>query len=249
MKEVAAVYFLLGLFSICYYAYIVYYTKKFNSTFSRFWVASGILYIILGTIVKMAPNWMYYLVVIVVSIIWVVFLCVEILVLCAMASLPQKKADYIMILGAQIRGKVITASLKRRLEKGIRYLNDNPETICIVSGGKGKDEEISEAEAMAEYLQTHGISPERIKKEDKSTTTCENLLFSRQFITNIEKNKVGIVSNNFHIYRAIKMARFIGYKKVFALPASTDKVLFLNYMVREFFAFFIMFHELKNVKK
>ncbi len=245
----AAVYFLLGLFSICYYAYIVYYTKKFNSTFSRFWVASGILYIILGTIVKMAPNWMYYLVVIVVSIIWVVFLCVEILVLCAMASLPQKKADYIMILGAQIRGKVITASLKRRLEKGIRYLNDNPETICIVSGGKGKDEEISEAEAMAEYLQTHGISPERIKKEDKSTTTCENLLFSRQFITNIEKNKVGIVSNNFHIYRAIKMARFIGYKKVFALPASTDKVLFLNYMVREFFAFFIMFHELKNVKK
>ncbi len=238
-----------GILSILYYAYIVYYTKKFDSTFSCFWLASGTIYIVLGVLVLIFPDWADYCIQTVVICVWIVFLGVEVLIVCAMAALPQKKADYIIILGAQVRGRVITGSLRRRLERGIRYLNENPETKCIVSGGKGKGEEISEAEAMAEYLYTHGIAADRVALEDKSTTTCENLIFSREFVKDIKKNKIGIVTNNFHIYRARKMAGEIGYQKVFALPASTDMVLFPNYMVREFFAFFIMFRELKKFKK
>lgn len=241
-------FFALALLSIFYYVYIAYYTKRFNSTFSKFWIISGVFYIILGFLVKVSPDFVDQCILICMGILWMVFFVVEVLVMCAMVSVPQEKADYIIILGTQIRGRTITGSLRRRLDKGIQYLQDNPETKCIVSGGKGKEEEISEAEAMAEYMKEHGIASVRIKKEEKSTTTCENLLFSKMFIKNIEKDKIGIVSNNFHIYRALKMARYMGYQNVFALPASSDMVLFPNYMVREFFAFFVMFHELKNIK-
>lgn len=241
-------FFALALLSILYYVCIAYYTKRFNSTFSRFWIVSGIFYVILGFWVKFSSDFVQQCILLCIGIVWLTFFVVELLVLCAMVSVPQEKADYIIILGAQIRGKTITGSLRRRLDKGIQYLQKNPDTKCIVSGGKGKYEEISEAEAMAEYMIEHEIAPVRIRKEAKSTTTCENLLFSRMFIKNIEKDKIGIVSNNFHIYRALHMAKHIGYKNVFALPASSDIVLFPNYMVREFFAFFIMFRELKNIK-
>lgn len=239
-------YIALGILAIFYYIYIAFYTKKLNSTFSRFWLAFGSLNVLLGIITNWTPEWFDNGLIVVSVILWIVFLAVEILVLCAMVSMPQKDADYIIILGAQIRGTQITGSLRRRLDKGIQYLNENPKTVCIVSGGKGKGEDISEAEAMAEYLQLHGVDRKRIRKEDRSTTTCENLLFCREFIKSLEKDKIGIISNNFHIYRAMKMARYIGYKKVFAIPATTDMVLFPNYMVREFFAFFIMFYELRK---
>ena len=160
--------------------------------------------------------------------------------------LPQNRLKYIVILGAQIRGKKITGSLKRRLDRGLRYLQENPDTICIVSGGKGRGEDISEAEAMADYLKACGIQSERIYKEDKSTTTWENLTLSASYIEDLNKDKIGIISNNFHIYRAMKMARILGYKKVFALPASTNMVVFPNYMVREFFALFVMISEVKK---
>ena len=71
-------------------------------------------------------------------------------------------------------------------------------------------------------------------------------MFSKQFIDNLEKDSVGIVTNNFHIYRAMKMARILGYKKVFALPATTNLVVFPKYMVREFFALLKMPFELKK---
>lgn len=200
----------------------------------------------LGFIVWKTPIFIDYVILAIAIILWLFFIAVEILILCAMAVMPKRKLKYIIILGAQIRGKNITNSLKRRLDKGLRYLQENPETICIVSGGKGRGEEISEAEAMVAYLKDCGMDEKRICMEDKSTTTCENLIFSKQFIDNLEKDSVGIVSNNFHIYRAMKMARTLGYRKVFALPATTNMVVFPNYMVREFFALLKMPFEVKK---
>lgn len=239
----------LGILSVLYYSFIVWYTKRLNSTFSWFWIAFAILNIGLGVLVYAVPDWIDRIVLTVAVLFWLIFFAVEVLVLCAMVSMPQKKAKYIIILGAQIRGKEITGSLKRRLDKGLLYLQRNPETVCIVSGGKGKGEAISEAEAMADYLKKKGVDETRILMEDKSTTTLENLMFCRLVVDDIEKDKIGIISNNFHIYRAMKMAKRIGYKKIFAIPASTNMILFPNYMVREFFAVFVMYLELQNVNK
>lgn len=242
-------YFALAILGILYYIVLAWYTKRMKSTFSMFWVAFSALHIFLGCIVKTAPDWVDYVILGITVIFWTVFFVVELLILCAMAVVPQKGLSYLVILGAQIRGRGLTGSLKRRLDRGLRYLNENPDTLCIVSGGRGKGEEISEAEAMAEYLEKCGIEKNRIVLEDRSTTTWENLKYSAELIFDLKRDKVGILSNNFHIYRAMKMARIQGYKKVYAIPASTDMVMFPNYMVREFFALFVMLSEMREVHK
>ena len=229
-------YIALGILCILYYICLVWHTKRLNSTFSVFWVFSGFWNMGMGVLIYKTPEFVNYVILGVSIVIWLIFLIVEILILCAMLALPKRKLKYIIILGAQIKGNRITNVLERRLNKGIEYLQENPKTLCIVSGGKGIGEDISEAEAMADYLKSNGIDEERIYMEDKSKNTLENLEFSKQLIDNLEKDEIGIVTNNFHIYRSMKTANVLGYKKIFAIPASTNIIVFLNYMTREFLA-------------
>ena len=188
----------------------------------------------IGILTREIPVWLEYILTGIFIVLWMIFFCVEVLILCAMISVAPKNMKYIIILGAQIRGKRVTEALKRRLDRGIRYLNENPETIVIVSGGRGKGEDITEAEAMAEYLENCGIDANRICLEEKSTSTYED--------------KIGIVTNNFHIYRAVKLAKSIGYRKVYAITASSNLAVFPNYMVREFFAVLALFLRLRKHK-
>ncbi len=92
------------------------------------------------------------------------------------------KVEYLIILGAGLKGDVPSEVLKYRLNKAVEYYKKNPDTIFIVSGGQGKDELISEAEAMEIYLSKRGIPIKNIIKEDKSTSTYENLKFSDKII-------------------------------------------------------------------
>lgn len=229
-------YVALGVLCILYYICLAWHTKRVNSTFSVFWIFFGLLNIGVGVLVNKTPDFVDYVILGVSIIVWLIFLIVEIIILCAMLAIPKTKLKYIIILGAQIKGNKITNVLERRLNKGIEYLQENPKTLCIVSGGKGIGEDVSEAEAMAEYLKANGIDEERIYMENKSKNTWENLEFSQKFIDNPEKDKIGIVTNNFHIYRSMKIADVLGYKKKFAIPASTNMIVFLNYMTREFLA-------------
>ena len=137
-----------------------------------------------------------------------------------MVSSRKRNLPYLIVLGAQVRGRKLSSSLYRRIERARLYLTGNPETVVIVSGGQGKGEEVTEAFAMRQYLLEHGIEEKRIFMEGCSTTTEENLKFSAEYISDL-KIPVGIVTNNFHMYRA---------------PAGCPPVFFINYMVREFFA-------------
>ena len=229
-------YIALGILCILYYICLVWHTKRWNSTLSVFWIFCGLWNVGIGVLVCKTPDFVDYIILGASIIIWLTFLIVEILILCAMLAIPKKKLKYIVILGAQIRGKRITNALERRLKKGLEYLQENPETLCIVSGGKGKGEDVPEAEVMAEYLKANGIDEKRIYVEDKSETTWENLEFSQRFIDDVEQDMVGIVTNNFHIYRSMKIAEMLGYKRIFAIPASVNMIVFPNYMTREFLA-------------
>lgn len=152
----------LGILSILYYGFVVWYTKRWNGTFTWFWAVFGLANIGIGILTREIPIWFEYILTGVFIVLWMIFFCVEVLILCAMISVVPKNLKYIIILGAQIRGKRVTEALKRRLDRGIHYLNENPETIVIVSGGRGKGEDITEAEAMAEYLENCGIDTTRI---------------------------------------------------------------------------------------
>ncbi len=162
------------------------------------------------------------------------FLVLEGLIISKMNAQGEEGLDYVIVLGAQVRGDVPSKALRRRMEKAEEYLKENPETLAVLSGGKGNGENISEAQAMYDGLVEAGIEPERLILEDRSTSTVENLEFSAKLIG--KDAKVGIISQNFHIYRALKLAGHQGYTKVCGIAAPSEAMYQPHFMVREAFA-------------
>lgn len=115
-----------------------------------------------------------------------------------------EEVDYMIVLGDGLRGEDVSPTLKARLDQAIAYYNLHPKTMIIVSGGQGPDEVISEAEAMRRYLEEMGILRESIIKEDRSTTTLENIAFSKEILMTREEmvESVLIVTHDYHLFRA-----------------------------------------------
>lgn len=141
--------------------------------------------------------------------------------------------DCVIVLGCQVKGEIPTYMLQDRLNAALELLKENPEAVCVVSGGKGNLEDISEAEAMRRYLNARGIADERIIPEPRSTSTEENLRFSAELLAErgISGNMV-VVTNEFHQYRADIYARRAGLN-VGHHSARTALRLFPNQWVRE----------------
>lgn len=155
-------------------------------------------------------------------------------ILTNMNILPQEETT-VVVLGCRVKNKKPSLALKERLDKTYQYLNENPKLQCILSGGQGANEEISEAKCMYQYLVSKGIDPHRLYQEDKSTSTRENILFSYQLIKKENLPKaITIITNEFHEYRAQTIARRLNIKS-YAISARTAWWLFPTYFVREIF--------------
>lgn len=163
-----------------------------------------------------------------------IFVIVEGLIFSQFGAKAQAGADYMIVLGAQWKNGYPSYILQKRLDAAILYLKENPDTIVIVSGGQGSDEPVAEAEGMAGYLQDAGIEAERIVQEAQSTNTSENLEFSAEYLNRAE-DRVVIVTNDFHVYRAVNIARSKGYAQVEGLAAGSYPAMLPNNLLREFF--------------
>ncbi len=150
----------------------------------------------------------------------------------------HQKADYAIVLGAGLDGDTPSLTLAERLSKTAEYLDLFPDCIAIVSGGMGPGETITEAEAMARYLISHGIDKDRIIKEDKAKNTYENFLFSLEKIEDRADGyfTLAVISSDYHICRARKIARSFGVSPVMVSADTSLPVLKLNYILREAFA-------------
>ncbi|NEU29751.1 YdcF family protein [bacterium LRH843] len=146
----------------------------------------------------------------------------------------DSNAAYLIILGASLKGEVMSLSLYNRMVTALDYLNENPNTKVIVTGGQGKGESITEAEAMARFLLEHGVSEKRIMKEDRSTSTYENLVLSQELLGTGQKEIV-IVSNDFHLFRAGMIAKRLGFEPQF-IAAPTPDVVKVQLWLREYAA-------------
>lgn len=148
----------------------------------------------------------------------------------------QGQCDYVIVLGARVNGTVPSPSLQERLDTAYTYLTANPDAVCVVSGGRGDGELISEGACMFENLTARGIAADRILLEEQATSTAENLRFSLALIqedAGTMPEAVGIISSEYHLYRAGKILKDLGVSPV-SIPAKTqNKALFLNYYLRE----------------
>ena len=148
----------------------------------------------------------------------------------------NKTADskVVVVLGCQVKGTRPSKMLKRRLDAAIDLMNNDEDTICIVSGGQGWNEAISEAEAMQTYLIDNGISPDRVIAEDKSTNTYENLKFTRDILDERGLGRdITIATDGFHEYRASLIAKKLDFGDVSSCPAYTKFRYLPTYWVRE----------------
>ena len=163
----------------------------------------------------------------------------------------NKKVDYVIILGARVKGEKPAKSLMERIKAATEYLKENPEVKVIATGGKGKNEGIAEGVAIKRELLKNGISEDRIILEDKSKNTVENFRFSLEKIRNSEngknknsennenrKIKVLIVTNDYHIFRSKNIARKVGFDnenyEIYGLPAKTPLISIPKSYFREF---------------
>ena len=165
----------------------------------------------------------------------VVFLLIGILsvfVISGMNPPVPGSLDYVIVLGAHVRGKRPSLALSQRIEKAKEASEEYPEAVLILSGGQGSGEEISEAQCMWNELTGSGVDEKRLILEDKSTTTWENLVFSDR-LTGCKEKRCGIVSNDFHIFRAVRTARKAGYQDVYGLAGKSEILMKPHYIARE----------------
>lgn len=163
------------------------------------------------------------------------FGAVEGFVIGGMGAAGEPGLDYVIVLGAQVHKTHPSLVLKYRLDKAIDYLESNPGSVCIVSGGKGANEPFPEAQGMAEYLERHGIAQSRIIRESKSEDTRQNIANSRRLITKRDAS-IGIITSDFHVSRAMQIARDQGLADARGIASGSPRDMLVNNMLREFFA-------------
>ena len=165
-----------------------------------------------------------------------IFALTEAVIIQASFGSPDTDFDYLLVLGAKVRADGPSLSLTNRIDAAYEYLKDHPNTIAILSGGKGTDEPITEAACMYDRLVTKGINPARLWKEDRATSTWENLKFTLDLIeqkTGTRPTKLGVVSSEYHLFRASLFAKEHGVEFA-GIPAETTKIsLKINYFLRE----------------
>ena len=259
-------FYLAGRICLLYFILIIIYVGPRRS-FHYIWMAAGAVLLCAGWGLEtgnwfLIPEKLRMVLMISAAAGMIVLAAMEVLVCSKMLVTPKQPVKYVIVLGACVRGTRVTRSLSYRLKKAAAYAREHPHCLLVVSGGQGPGEDITEAQAMSAYLQNLGIERERILLEDRSVNTRENLLFSRQIICRYEKMQadatengcaggppadccadeehlsVAVCSNNFHMYRAMALARAVGKWKIEGLAAMTDPFMWLSFTVREGTALF-----------
>ena len=249
---------------VIYYVVIVIYSG-FTTSFSFVWLlfAAACLFISLGWEYYIkhrdkVPLWLSVAVVTVCCTGILVFAVVEILIFTGAAGRDASGLDYVIVLGAKVREDGISKSLKNRLDKAIDYLEDNPGTTLVLSGGQGEDEPFPEARAMRDYLVFNGVDEKKLILETRSASTVENIAYSRIAIEEDQARqkalrakanvvmepgtymevperpiRIGVLTSDFHVFRAEKIAQKWGIPDIYGISSESDPILFVHLCVRE----------------
>ena len=230
-----ALFLIAGLMIIAYYIMLGVFVR-FGQSLQFLWLAMGLLFVarfFFWLKPRKFPRGLLIVIRSCVAVMLALFIAVEGIIFFGGMKPPEEGLDCIIVLGAKVNGREPSGALRNRIDRAGEYLEANPDTIAILSGGQGSDEEISEAQCMYERLINRGIAPERLIKEDKSTDTSENMRFSRQLIPE-NAETIGIVTNNFHMFRSLAIARKEGLENAGGVPVATSLISYPHYMMREF---------------
>lgn len=238
MRKLRLVYAMLAILSFLY-SVAVYMVG--SGTFSFIiWIFAAIFFGFLYIMEKKSlwskvPKAVRYVFRTLVALGLAIFIICQGCILTQFFSKGEPEADYIIVLGAQMRDWGPSVVYKARLDSAIEYLNDNPDTKVIVTGGQGANESVSEGEGGKTYLLEQGIAEDRIIVESESLDTNQNISNALNLVEVTADMKIGIVTNNFHVFRGVMIAKRYTDADVTGIAAFTEYQYLPNNMVRETF--------------
>ena len=239
LKLLKWIYWLAGTGCLAYWLVLGLGTR-FGQAQSWIWIFAAVCFFAAGLCCLFPlPGWL--------RVAWRAALCAVLALmigLCAFvmtgmhARLPDG-LDAILVLGAYVKpdGRP-SGALEHRIDLAAEYLNANPDTVAIATGGKGADEPISEAACIRDALIARGVDPARILMEDQATDTVQNMVLSKALLPGPDA-KCGLVTNNFHVARSLLLAKKAGYTDMKAGAATFTRMNLPHYVVREAIGLFV----------
>ena len=229
--------FLIGVLCVLYG--LMVFLIRSGTVFFAVWLLLGGFLLLWGLLVQIhffdrIPKSLRVFLISAMLVSALIFLLCEGFVLRGFGSRAPADVDYLIVLGAQVRESGPSVVLKYRLDAAADYLRTNESTLCIVTGGQGANEPVPEGTAMKQYLTECGIDESRIIVEDQARNTVQNIQFSMQLLPSPDAS-VALVTNNFHVSRALALAKKQGLVNSSAVSAPSDPLFLPNNMFREFF--------------
>ena len=232
----------VGIFCLVYYLGMGI-CISFGQSMLWLWPLAALVCFVRYALVRWSvpvPHWFVVCWRVLLTLSFALFFYVESFVVSGSFAKAPEKLDAILVLGAKVNGTAPSGALDQRIDAAAAYLIANPETLCIASGGQGDDEGISEAACIRNGLVRRGIAESRILLEEQSTSTETNFLNAMPMLGENVKT-VGVVTNNFHIYRALRLAEVQHWPQQFyGIPASCTPAGYLHYALREFCALVVL---------
>lgn len=232
-KIIKPLYITLGILCIAYY-FVLWRASRLGLSMSGLWPVLGVVLIAAGVLSgsRRVPGWL--------RVAWRAALCaglagllaLEGLVISGMMSTAPAGLDVLIVLGARVDPDGPSPALTRRLNAVTACLDDHPDAVIIASGGQGRDEPMSEAQCIRDELVRRGVDPARILTEDRSTSTRENIVNSMALMDD-PAAATGIVTNNYHVWRAVRIARKAGLSNAHGIAAQYTGHTKFHYMIRE----------------
>ena len=207
-----------------------------GSRFYLFWFVSGLLIFLFSELLRTGffhriPKGFLYCIGGVAVTFAVIFLIITGLICSRFRDRAGNDPEYLIVLGAQMKEDGPSVILRSRLNAAGDYLRKHPDTKAVLSGGQGSDEPVTEAAGMKAYLSD--IDQDRLLLEERSVNTRQNLENSLAMTGNLP---AAIVTNGFHMYRALMLAKKAGYRDVSGIAAASNPYHLPNYVVREVLA-------------
>ncbi len=143
--------------------------------------------------------------------------------------------DVVIVLGAGINARQLGRNINIRLDKALEYHRMNPDALIVVTGGQGRYEDITEAQAMYEYLVENGVPEQSIIREERATNTFENFKFSKELIEERygADYSAAFITNDYHICRASLIAKYCGFSDIGHFCGRTSILLLIPCALRE----------------
>lgn len=232
-RVLKCVYIAVGVACVAYY-FVLWAASRLGLSMSAMWPALGAVFIACGLLCDSdrIPRWLH--------IGWRAALCAALAVVAALECLviselhAQAPAgmDYLIVLGARVDPDGPSPALNRRLNCVMAVIGDHPDAVIIATGGQGPDEPMSEAQCIRDELVRRGVNPNRIVMEDQSASTVENLQNAMALMDDPAAS-AGIITNNYHMWRALHLAKKAGLTNAHGIAAFYTGHTKFHYMIRE----------------